>query len=98
MNNKYSIAIFNNLKHKTYAINISKSSLLVLLIIIIAFMIYSINIIYLFHSKTANTEIEKLHVLEPKLHTFITHLIENQIAKRLVAQQAKFQSLHVYPR
>ena len=87
MNNKYSIAIFNNLKHKTYAINISKSSLLILAITCIAFIIYSINIIYLFHSKAANTEIEKLHVLEPKLHTFITHLIENQIADDMMLKE-----------
>ena len=82
MNNKYSIAIFNNLKHKTYAMNVSKSSLLIFFLPFIAFIIYSINIIYLFHNETANTKIQKLHSLEPKLHTFISHLIENQLVRQ----------------
>ncbi|SVC29428.1 uncharacterized protein METZ01_LOCUS282282 [marine metagenome] len=95
MNNKYSIAIFNNLKHKTYAINISKSALLVLLTTIIIFMIYSINIIYLFHNKTANTEIQKLNVLEPKLNTFIAHLIENQIVNDTILKEFNLLDHHV---
>ena len=94
MNNKYSIAIFNNLKHKTYAMNVSKSSLLIFFIPFIAFIIYSINIIYLFHNETADTKIQKLHSLEPKLHTFISHLIENQIINDTILKEFNLLEHH----
>ena len=79
MKNKYSIAFFNNQQHQTYSLNLSKISIFLIFFSILSFIGFSINITYLYYNNNLDDKIKKLHVLEPKINTFINHLIDNQI-------------------
>ncbi len=79
MNNKYTIAILNNKKHKTYSLNISKSVLIVVLCSFFAFFVYSINIIYNYNNNVLQIQAKKLNKLEPQFNLLLNRLISDSL-------------------
>ena len=79
MNNKYTIAILNNKKHKTYSFNISKSIFIIILCSFFAFFAYSINIIYSYNNNILQIQAAKLNKLEPQFNLLLNRLISDSL-------------------
>lgn len=75
--NKYSIAVFNHLKHQTYSFNISKFTLILIIMFFISTAMFSI--IKLFQFYNTSYYVQKDNVLNPKVNSLISYLIDNQI-------------------
>ena len=94
MNNKYSIAFFNNLKHQTYSFNISKTVIFFMFLIIFASIGFSVNIIYLYYNTNPDAQIKKLQILEPKINTFLDYLIDNKIINKELLEEFNLFNQH----
>ena len=79
MNNKYTIAILNNKKHKTSSFNISKSALIIIFCLFFGFIAYSLNIIYKYNSSALQIQSQKLNKLEPQFNLLLNRLISDSL-------------------